>query len=706
MKQKTLIKITFISILNLIVLNSYCQAVKPFNPPLSLEQADKKANKILEQMTLDEKVIFLAGDDMLIRGLERFNIPSVTTADATQGVRLAWDENGKIAWNVTLEKSTAFPAPILLAATWNRNLAHDYAKSIGEECKAGNIKVLLGPGMNIYRISQNGRNFEYFGEDPFLTSRIIENYVVGLQSTGTIATLKHFLGNQTEFKRRRSNTIVDVRSLHEIYMPAFEAGINAGAMAVMTAYNQINGEWCGESSYVINKLLRKDLGFKWLVLSDWMSIYNREKVVKSGLDLEMPWAYTMSLKEIKENIVAGKILESDLDRMVKSILRTCFAMGIYDNSPKTKEKTLVNYKAHEQVALNTAREGIVLLKNANAILPLSKNKNHKILVTGKYVTKLAKGGGAAAVKGYNNVILFDALKNEFGNQIEYIENPSIEELKQADIVLASIGTYDEEGSDRPFALSEEDENNILKIVNANSNTIVIVNSGSGIQMTNWADKVAAILYGWYPGQIGNVALAEILSGKTNPSGKLPISIEKRFEDTPGYPYLPNGEELNDATPEHEHLVYDVHYKEGVFVGYRWHDSKNIDPLFPFGHGLSYSNFSYKKLKVTPKSFTSDENVIVSFEVKNTGEIAGAEVAQIYVSDSQSSLPRPNKELKGFSKVFLQPGESKLIEIVLNKRAFSFWDVNTGHWKAEPGTFKIIVGSSSKDMRLSKTIKMK
>ncbi|UOB18455.1 beta-glucosidase family protein [Abyssalbus ytuae] len=689
-------------ILSLIIFNNYGQT-NPFFPPVSYEEADKRAKVILQQMTLEEKVELLAGDDMLIRGLKRFNIPSVTTADATQGVRLAWDEQGKIKWNVGIEKSTAFPAPILLASTWNTDIAYDYARSIGEECRAGKIRFLLGPGMNIYRISQCGRNFEYFGEDPFLAARIIENYVIGLQSTGTVATLKHFLGNQTEFKRRRSNTVVDERTLHEIYMPAFEAGIDAGAMAVMAAYNQINGEWCGESNYVINKLLRKDLGFKWLVMSDWWSVYNGEKVTRSGLDLEMPWA--TALKEIKKDVEEGKILKSDIDRMAKSILRTCFAMNLYDDY-KSEIKAKINYDNHEQVALKTAREGIVLLKNSQDILPISKNGTSKILVTGKYVDKMARGGGAAFVKGYNNIILLDALKKEFGNRIQYIENPDIDELKKADIVLVSTGTFDEEGSDRPFTLPDKDENLILKIVEANKNTVVIVNSGSGIHMTNWAPKAAAILYCWYPGQTGNIALAEILSGKVNPSGKLPISIEKRFEDTPGYPYLPNGEELTDTTPEHEHPVYNVHYKEGIFVGYRWHDSKKIEPLFPFGFGLSYSAFSYKKLKVTPNSFIADQPVVISVEVKNTGSVAGAEVVQVYVSDVEATVPRPEKELKGFTKVYLKPGESKKIEMKLDKRSFSYWDVDSKGWKAEPGKYNILVGSSSRNIKLHKEVNIK
>lgn len=694
MKGKALIKLLPFIFSGFILSGARCQTIQPFKPHLSIGEADRKADEILRRMTPDEKAAFIAGDDMLIRGLKRFNIPSVLMADATGGIRLAMDESGKPKWGVTINKSTAFPCPLLLAATWNPRLAYNYAESIGEECRAGNIHILLGPGMNIYRISQGGRNFEYFGEDPFLAARMIENYVTGLQSTGTIATLKHFLGNQTEFKRRRSNTVVDERTLHEIYMPAFEAGINAGAMAVMTAYNQVNGQWCGESDYVIKELLRKELGFKWLVMSDWWGVYDGEKVTKAGLDLEMPWA--TALKNIKEQTADGKIQQSDIDRMVKSILRTCFAMGVYDN---VNAKTESDFDKHEQVALNTAREGIVLLKNSNGILPLSNNKARKIIVTGKYVTKLARGGGAAYVNGYNNVNLLDALKSSFGAQIEYIENPDADRLRRADIVLASVGTFDEEGSDRAFSLPADEEKQISGIVSANKNTIVLVNAGGGIRMTGWAGKAAAILYGWYPGQTGNVALTEVLTGKTNPSGKLPVSIEKRFEDTPGYGYLPNGKDVTDQTPENEHPIYDVHYNEGIFVGYRWNDSQKIDPLFPFGYGLSYTSFACSKLKITRGSASGD-SVMVSFEVKNTGKVAGAEVAQVYVSDPKASVPRPEKELKGFFKVFLKPGESKRVEIVLNKRSFAFWDVHTKSWKAEPGEYKILIGRSSREIELS------
>jgi beta-glucosidase len=682
------------------------QGIKPFSPPVSFEKASQKADSLMALMTLDEKLELIGGyDHMHIKGLERLNLPEVTMSDATQGLRLKWDEDGKILWGVAIDKSTSFPCPISLAATWNPELAYAYAKSIGEECRAGGVDILLGPGMNNYRISQCGRNFEYFGEDPFLAARMIENYVVGVQSTGTIATLKHFIGNSTEFMRRRSNNIVEERVLHEIDMPAFEAGINAGAMAVMTSYNLVNGEWCGQSQFVVKDLLRKQLGFKWLAMSDWRSVYDGEKVIKSGLDLEMPEA--LAVANAKDLLAQGKVTEADINRMVKSILRTCFAMNIFirpENQPELKKK----FPEHVQTALNAAREGIVLLKNSENILPIAKDKVEKILVTGKYVTELAKGGGSAEVKGYNWINLLDALKNELGEKLVYVENPTADQIKDADLVILSIGTFDYESWDRPFALPVEEENQILQVASANPKTIVLVNSGGGIQMTGWNDKVAAILYAWYPGQIGNVALAEIITGKTNPSGKLPITIEKKFEDSPGYPYLPRGEVLFPRTQveEKDYPVYDVHYKEGVFVGYRWYDSKKIEPLYPFGSGLSYTTFAYDKLNITPKSMAAGEDVTITFEIKNTGKVAGAEVAQVYVNDVQASVARPNKELKGFKKVFLQPGESQTVQIILNQRAFAFWDPNTKDWLAEPGEFTIFVGSSSKDIKLSGTVMLK
>jgi beta-glucosidase len=672
--------------------------------PLSYEEADQKADSILALMTLDEKISLVGGDrSFFIRALPRLHLNDVYMADATQGVHIREKFRDIDLSGHQPQKSVAFPCPILLASTWNPQLAYRYAEAIGEECRAAGIGILLGPGLNNYRHSQCGRNFEYFGEDPLLRAQMIAEYVKGVQSTGTIATLKHFLANNTDFFRRKSNSIIDDRTLNEIYLPPFKAGIDAGAKAVMTAYNLFNGEWCGQSEQVINDILRKQLGFKWLVMTDWWSVYNGEKLARSGQDLEMPMA--VALREAHTLLNEGKIKVEDIDRMAKSILRTHFAMKL--NNRRKDKSTVVNFENHELIALQTAREGIILLKNDNNILPLKKDIKN-ILLTGDYVEELARGGGSAAVEGYNNRLMLDELRKEFGEKINYIKNPYPDQIKSADIVLCNIGTSDSEGWDRPFALPAEQEKKVLDCVNNNPHTIVIVTSGSGIRMTDWNNKAEAIVYAWYGGQIGNQALAEIISGKTNPSGKLPITIEREFTDSPGYGYLPDNEQLYSGwhgEEEKTHQVYDIIYKEGIFVGYRWYEHQKITPLYPFGHGLSYTTFEYDNLHVSPEIFKAGDTVNVTFTVKNTGPIRGSEVAQLYIQDVKCSVPRPVQELKGFKKVDLDPGQSITIQLNIDKKDLSFWNPETKGWFAEKGKFIIHIGSSSTEIRLKQEIEL-
>ena len=685
--------------------------LKRFTPPISYERATRKAYSILKKLKLREKIGLIGGYNyFFIKGYDKYNIPQLYFSDATQGIHIRRDLPSP------LEKSTAFPAPICLSSTWNTKLAQDYAKSIGEECRAGGIAVLLGPGMNIYRISQCGRNFEYFGEDPFLASKMIEHYVTGVQSTGTIATLKHFICNNTDYHRRTSNSIVDERTLHEIYLPAFKAGIDAGAMAVMTSYNKLNGEWCGQSEYVIKHLLRKVLGFKWLIMTDWWSVYDPVKVIESGQDLEMPGIGLDKLEHLGDIYVKSnasrllkekKISKDDLNRMAKSILRTEIAMGLFKRKAKDK-KYLYNYPWHERIALKTAREGIVLLKNDNKILPVKKSSKMRILLTGNYVNIVAKGGGSAEVEGYNLITMLEAMKKIFADNLDFIENPTDGQIAKAGTILLSIGTNDSEGWDRPFELPSEVEQKIFRYTKLNSHIVVIVNSGGGIKMTDWNDKVAAIIYCWYPGQIGNTALAEIISGKVNPSGKLPITIEKEFKDSPGYPYIPEGEKLYanwDDDLDLNHPVNNIKYKEGVLAGYRWYEYQKIEPLYHFGFGLSYTSFKYSNLKVLQKFIKKREKLKVEFIIKNTGNAAGAEVAQLYIQDIKASVQRPVKELKGFKKIFLKPGESKKVSLILNKRDFAFWEVSKHDWYAEPGDFNILIGASSYDIRLAEKIEL-
>ncbi len=666
-------------------------------PKISYEQAAAWADNILAQMTLREKCEYIGGVDVFfIKGIERLGLSPVMCSDATAGVALR-ERFYDVTYQNAVQTSVAFPAPIMLAATWNPELAETYATAVGEQCNANGIGILLGPGFNLYRISQCGRNFEYFGEDPFLISRMIEHYVKGVQNTGTAATLKHFAANNTDYFRRKSNSIVDERTLREIYLPAFKAGIDAGAMAVMTSYNLLNGEWTGQSREIVHELLRGKLGFRWLVMSDWWSVYDGKKVVESGLDLEMPAC--LATLGIEEKIQSGEVQEADLDRMVKSILTTLKAMDLFDKKPQPD--LIHKYPEHEKVALNTAREGAVLLRNHNQILPLDKQSEEDILLLGNYIHKKAVGGGSSEVKGYNQVTLYQALHKVFGERARYEASPTDDIIRNAKRIILAVGTQDAESWDRPFQLEIGEELYVKRVLRLNPNVIVLVNSGSGIRMTDWHQQAAAILYCFYNGQNGNIAITEILTGDVNPSGKLPFTIEREFSDGPGAGYIPKGEVLyNGANDEWEKIypVYDVEYKEGVFVGYRWYDSRNIEPLYPFGFGLSYTQFSYSDLVVSPPK-SGDSHVEVRFRISNTGNMTGQEIAQLYVRDLHSSEPRPYKELKGFRKVHLTPGEHTTVQFELPSSAFAYWSTTIGNWLVEPGDFEILVGSSSRDIRL-------
>ncbi len=678
---------------------------QPFSPPIAYNDAKEQALKILNQMTIDEKISLIGGHNMFFtKGFEKFNVPAMYLSDATQGVNIRSHLDDQ------LEKSVAFPSPIALASTWNKELAGNYAKSIGEECRAGEIAVLLGPGMNIYRISQNGRNFEYFGEDPYLAARMVENYVVGMQETGTMATLKHFIANNTDYKRRTSNSIVDDRALREIYMPAFEAGVDAGAMAVMTSYNLVNGEYAGQNKDVITGLLREDLGFKWLVMSDWWSVYDAEKVIKSGLDLDMPGEPREEYPEYtkkdefflrysaKSLLEEGKVKEEDINRMVTNILTTEIAMGLLER-PIKDASYFENFDQHIEVALQTGRESIVLLKN-DTILPIDKTGKISILLTGEYSDKIPHGGGAAEVVGYDHVTMLIALKEIYGKKVTYVENPTDEDLKTASHVIYSTGTFDSEGWDKSFDFSETVNKEIKNIASLNKNTIVAVSSGSGMNMTEWNDDIAGLIYSWYPGQIGFKGFAEIIAGITNPSGKLPITIEKTFNDSPGYGYIPEGAALYTGWDEDHRIIdpiIDVKYDEGIFVGYRWYEHKAIEPLYAFGFGLSYTSYEYSNLKLEHSSIKVGASLSFKIDIKNAGAMDGQEIVQIYVRDKESSVERPLKELKGFQKVLLNAGAKKTMHFTLTERDFAFWDVKTENWVVEPGQFEILVGAASNNI---------
>lgn len=695
-----------------------------FTPPVSEEVALKKADSVVALMNLDEKLDLIRGHrGFIIKGYEKYNLPEVFMTDASQGLNIRQDWFGEDISEYALEKSTAFPNMLEMAATWNPEITNKFAKSIGEECRAAGAHILLGPGMNIYRHSQYGRNFEYVGEDPYLAGKLIEQYVVGLQNTGVIATIKHFIVNNTDYRRRASNSVVEERVLHEIYAPAFKRGIDAGAMAVMTAYNQVNGEWAGQSDYVINDLLRGQLGYKNLVMTDWWAVNDCKKLVKSGQDIEMPAGD--SQKELKKFVENGEVDVKDIDRMCKSIIKTIVQMG-FDTRNQKDVSYLDKFPEHEQVALETAREGIVLLRNENNILPIEEGSTKNILITGMYVHENVYGGGSGQVKGYNTVTIIDALKKVYPN-ITHKKEATDDDIKNADVVMISVGTFDWEGSDRHFAISKEQEELVLKASKLNPNTMVIVNSGGGIRMTDWTD-VKGIVYNWYPGQIGNVALAEILTGKTNPSGRLPMTIEKEFNDGPGKGYLPEGAKLmcdvegyldiNKQEPELNRWVYDtgiedapnklydINYSEGVLVGYRWYDTKKIDVMFPFGHGLSYTSFTVTEGQLSSSEIAEGETLKVSVKVTNTGEKDGATVVQLYVGEKKPTITRPVKELKAFKKVALKAGESKVVDLYLEKDAFAYWNPETKAWTVNKGEFDVLVGQSSADLSVTLPVTIK
>jgi len=463
----------------------------------------------------------------------------------------------------------------------------------------------------------------------------------------------------------------------------------------MTSYNQVNGEWAGQSDYVINQLLRRDLGYRWLVMTDWWSVWDAEKIIRSGQDLEMPGEKFLQ-RDAARLLEAGTVTLAQIDRMAKSIIRTCLAMGLYDR-PVRDESFLANYPAHEQVALQTGREAVVLLENRGGLLPLQPEGTSSILLTGRFTDGLARGGGAAAVEGYDNVTLAQALRSTYGERLTVAADPTDAEIRAADTVVLSTGTSDSEGWDRPFALPAAEEARVRRVVGLNPRTVVIVNSGGGIQTTGWNAAAGAMLYAWYPGQSGNTALAEILCGAVNPSGKLPITIERTFADSPGRGYLPPGAELYAGWPPDMDLTQPINpvvYAEGVFAGYRWYEAKQIPPLYAFGYGLSYTTFAYRDLGVTPATGRATDGVTVEFTVTNTGPVAGAEVAQVYVGDVRCSVPRPVKELKAFTKLMLQPGESRVVRLRLTARDFAFWDTATHAWKTEPGDFRLAVGGAS------------
>lgn len=662
----------------------------------SWDEAYSKADQIIATLTLDEKIYMTRGySSFYFPGIPEKGINTIYLSDATQGVRI----NYKLADTSTvrqLPRSTAFPCPVMMAATFNPALAWNYGHDVGEECNAGNIRVLLGPGVNIYRDSQCGRNFEYMGEDPYLASQIAANYISGMQTTGTAACMKHFLCNNIEYQRRNCNVVVDERTLHEIYLPVFKAGVDAGVAFIMTSYNLVNGEWCGQSDYVINGLLRKDLGFKGGVMTDWRSVYNYKKTILSGQNIEMPGGdHTISRATLDQWMRSGEITEKDIENMIRPLIATCIAFNLYDRDAWDKSLQ-AKFPEHAARSYAVAAEGTVLLKNTG-ILPLAPAKvgEGKLLVCGRFLDELPRGKGSGDVKGYDNISLRDAIKAVYGNKAVFAENPTDEQIAAAQAVILSVGTMDRESIERSFELPAAENAFAEKVLAANPATVLLVNSGSGIKMGHLTEKAAAALFGFYPGQSGMTALVDILSGKVNPSGKLPFTIEKSFCDSPAYGDIPATAVVGERNQaEHAHPIYDAVYDEGVLVGYRWYETKGIAPLYAFGHGLSYTTFSLGKPVLSTTKLTDESEIKVRVTVRNTGKLAGKEVVQLYIGEDNPTVERPVKELKAFSKVDLAKGAKTVVEFTVKASDLAFWDVASHDWKANAGSYTLYIGTAS------------
>ncbi len=805
-------------------------------PDLSDVELEQRVDSILEQMTLEEKIDYISGIDFFfVRAIPRLGVPRLRMADGPMGVR----NDGP---------ATAFGGGIALAASWNPALVERIGVEFGRDTRAKGAHILLAPGVNIYRAPIAARNFEYFGEDPFLASRLAVSFINGVQSQGVSATIKHFVGNNSEFDRNNTDSIIDERTLREIYLPAFEAAVKEAQVgAIMDGYNLTNGAYMSQHAYLNNEVAKNEWGFRGLIMSDWISTYDAIGAANGGLDIEMPDGSQFNRETLLPAIESGKVSIATIDDKVRRILRVAAAFGWLDR--EQLDLSIPRYNPQgRQAALQGVREGMVLLKNKNSLLPLDGGQIGTILVVGPNAhPAVTGGGGSSMVQPFSSVSILEGLARAGGPNTKVLYAPGLPSLAEmvratqfstkaaagepgmhaeyfatedlsgepvierveprveiglnadgpwypkdtfserwtgfytvpengsydvfvasagdsggfyrlfidkklaidnwtlnkalvdyvtlgldagshkfvlehhgrqkwpgerlqlgisrhgdrveataramaadADVIVIAAGfdgATESEGADRTFRLPPGQDELINVMAATNERTVVVMTSGGAVDMNGWLAQVPALLQAWYPGQEGGTAVAEILFGAVNPSGRLPATFERRWEDNPAYDsYYPE--------PGTQRILY----KEGIFVGYRGFEKNGVSPLFPFGHGLSYTSFEYANLEISPGQ-SADGNVRISFDLTNTGSRAGAEVAQIYIADTHSSVARPPKELKGFAKVSLEPGETQRVTVELDRRSFSYYDVDARDWRATAGTFDVLVGRSSAAIEL-------
>lgn len=657
---------------------------------------------ILEQMTLEEKAALCTGASAwTTTPIERLGVPEMIISDGPHGVRReanihAWGEGETLP-------ATCFPTASCLASTWDRELIHEMGEALAEECVALDVDVLLGPGANMKRSPLGGRNFEYFSEDPYLAGELATSLIKGIQSKGIGTSLKHFAANNQEFQRFSISAEVDERTLREIYLPAFEKAVKqAQPWTVMCAYNKVNGTFASEHDELLNKILKDEWGFEGLVVSDWGAVRDRVAALKGGLDWQMPGPQARDVKKVVDSVRSGELDETVLDESVRRILR------IVSKASETPKGGEFDAEAHHELARRVASEGMVLLKN-DGILPLKDQQ--QIAVIGRSAMRPHfQGGGSSHINSTKVAVPFTELKAQNKDtQFTYSEGyPTDDSFRQdmideavklaqtanVAILYIALPTFKEsEGYDRrDLNLTAQQIALIKAVAKAQPQTIVVLNNGAPIAMRDWINDVAAVLEGWMMGQAGGAAIADILFGKVNPSAKLAETFPVKLADIPAHLNWPG-----DAGV--------VRYGEGLFIGYRYYEAKDMPVQFPFGYGLNYTTFEYGNPAVSARTFKDVDGLTVTVDITNTGEVAGKEIVQLYVHDHQSSLVRPEKELKGFAKVNLQPGETKTVSITLDFRAFAYYHPEYKQWITEDGDFDLIIAASATDVRQSVTVRL-
>jgi len=679
------------------------QAPVPDSPAI-----EAQAHAMISKLTLEQKVELLGGvDSMFTRPMPVIELPRFKMSDASVGVR---------TWGPT----TAYAGGAALAASWDPELARKIGESLGRDARARSVNFLLGPGVNIARSPISGRNFEYLSEDPFLNAALVVPYIEGVQSEGVSATVKHFALNDQEFNRHNANVEIDPRTMREIYLPAFEAAVTkAHVDAVMDSYNLVNGDHATQNNFLNVKLLKGEWGFQGVLMSDWDATYDGVAAVNNGLDLEMPSPKFMNAQNLIPAVQNGQVNESTIDEHLLRIFRTELRYGWTDH-PQFDPADSTYSVADRAVALQGALESITLLKNEGNLLPLDPAKIKSIAIIGPDAyPAVTGGGGSSEAHAFEPVSILTGIANLLGPGAHVFysagwpDSPDEKKaIADADVVVVSIGfnpKTESEGADRTFTLPPGQDALVEQVAAANPRVIVTLTGGGGMDLSRWLDKVPVLLHTWYPGQEGGTAVAQILFGQHDPEGKLPISFDRSWDDNPSSKWY-YGDPKNNTTLHTigadgkplDYTIEQIKYGDKLMVGYRYWTTTGKHPLFPFGFGLSYTTFKFANLQA-PASAKPGSTVDVSFDVTNTGSVAGAEVAELYVSDPSAQVDRPERELKGFQKVRLDPGQTKNVTITLDARSFSYWDEPAQKWIIDPGKFVIRVGDSSENTPLSADI---